>query len=223
MEHYAIIGDIKASKAISNRAAVQDRLGAVLESVNQIYSRDIAANFLITLGDEFQGLLHDRTNLIEITKYIQRRMYPVGIRFGIGIGEITTDIRREAAIGADGPAFYAARAIIEEIHDQEKKLKRQAPDIQIAFYGKKPGDLCFRLTEINTLLSLTKVIEDDWTEKQRLTIWDMMENKGSQEMCAKRMGTTQPTVARRLAEGKYTVYTNALSVIEEAVRKLGEQ
>lgn len=40
---------------------------------------------------------------------LRKHMYPVSIRFGIGFGDISTDIDMDAAIGADGPAFYAAR------------------------------------------------------------------------------------------------------------------
>lgn len=214
--YYAIIGDIKESKKIENRGEIQDKLKNVLKDSNELYGKDIAAKFLITLGDEFQGLLKKPTHLLEIIKYIQREMYPVELRFGIGIGEIYTDIDREAAIGADGPAFYAARNVIDEIHKQEKKLKKQAPDIQIEIYG----ETFFEVTEINAMLSLVKTIEDGWNERQRYTIWDMMRYQESQDMCAKRLDTTQSTVARRLSEGKYVVYNNAISTISEAIQRL---
>lgn len=55
-------------------------------------------------------------------------MYPVRLRFGIGFGEISTNIFCEAAIGTDGPAYYEARKMIEKLHKQEKKLKKQAAD-----------------------------------------------------------------------------------------------
>lgn len=40
-------------------------------------------------------------------------LYPVELRFGIGIGEITTEINTEMALGADGPGYYKAREAIE--------------------------------------------------------------------------------------------------------------
>ena len=92
---------------------------------------------MITLGDEFQGLLNNPAYAIEIVKYIQRELYPVKLRFGIGIGEISTEINQKAAIGADGPAFYAAREIINFLKNEEKHLKNQAPDIQIEYYNSK--------------------------------------------------------------------------------------
>lgn len=218
MVYTAVIGDIKDSKKILNRGQIQEKLNIVLKQVNEIYDTDISAKFIITLGDEFQGLLKNNRHLLDIIKYIQREMYPVLLRFGIGIGQITTDIFQEAAIGADGPAYYAAREMIEHLREQEKKMKKQAADIQISIYGTES----FEITEINTILALMKLIEDGWSEKQRFTIWDMSQNGGSQEECARRINTTQPTIARRLAEGNYLTYERARKVADDALKRLGE-
>ena len=215
--YYAIIGDIKNSKDIENRYEVQEKLKHILNNVNLNYKDNIKANFLITLGDEFQGLLSKSEDILEIVKYIQREMYPIKLRFGIGVGEISTKIEKKAAIGADGPAFYAARQMIDFLREEEKHLRNQAPDIQVAFYNKES----FIIDEINMMLTLTKIIEDNWTDKQRYTIWDMMLNGGSQEICAKRMKTSQSTIARRLIDGKYLIYIKALKTIGEAMNRLG--
>ena len=218
MEYCAIIGDIKQSRECKNRYEVQERLKKVLYKLNLIYRDKLAAEFLITLGDEFQGILENVNHVLKIVKYIQKEMYPIKLRFGIGIGMISTKINKKAAIGADGPAFYAARDAIKDLHEQEKKIKKQASDIQIFWYNKE----CFELKEINMMLLLLNMIEESWTEKQRYTIWDMMAHHGSQEMCAKRIGTTQSTVARRLADGKYIIYGRLIETIEEALYKLGD-
>lgn len=136
MQYYAIIGDIKRSKKIENRCEIQEKLKKILDNVNSIYNNDISAKFLITLGDEFQGLLEITAPILEIIKYIQREIYPIKLRFGVGIGNVSPLINHEAAIGADGPAFYAAREMIEFLREQEKKLKEQAADIQISVYEK---------------------------------------------------------------------------------------
>ena len=136
MQYYAIIGDIKRSKKIENRCEIQEKLKKILDNVNSIYNNDISAKSLITLGDEFQGLLEITAPILEIIKYIQREIYPIKLRFGVGIGNVSTLINHEAAIGADGPAFYAAREMIEFLREQEKKLKKQAADIQISVYEK---------------------------------------------------------------------------------------
>ena len=140
------------------------------------------------------------------------------MRFGIGVGEINTNIFYEAAIGADGPAYYAARGMIQQLREQEKKLKKQAADIQFSIFNTEK----FEITEINIIFALMKIIEDGWSEKQRFTIWDMAQNGGSQEECARRMNTTQSTVARRLADGNYLTYMRAKKTVEEAIRRSGK-
>ena len=215
MNYIVIIGDIKHSKNISYRYEIQEKLKKTLDYINKRFKKDIAAKFLITLGDEFQGLLCAAGSLVDIIGYIQNEMFPVRIRIGVGIGEITTEINRNAAIGADGPAFYAARRAITGIHDTEKKLKKQAPDVQIE--AEDSSD--FDLEQINTILSLLKVVENGWSESQRKTIWDMIENGGSQEDCAKRMKTTQSTVARRLSSGNYMVYNNSRKLLREVTKR----
>lgn len=83
--YIAIIGDIKNSKKIEDRNRVQKKLNEILNDINEKYQDDISAKFIITLGDEFQGLLGDGKNVIEIIEEIQWKMHPVEIRFGIGM------------------------------------------------------------------------------------------------------------------------------------------
>ena len=111
--YLAIIGDIVDSKKITGeqRKLVQNRLEATLDSVNQQYRDYIVSDFLITLGDEFQGLLRPNAPLYEIisrvveginTERYQEKF--VEVRFGIGLGRILTEIKK-VALGMDGPAF----------------------------------------------------------------------------------------------------------------------
>ena len=56
-EYAVIIGDIVNSRAMDNRGEVQKRFRTVLSDINTKYKAYISAEFKITLGDEFQGLL----------------------------------------------------------------------------------------------------------------------------------------------------------------------
>lgn len=217
--YIVIIGDIRDSKKIQHRFTVQKTLKSILEEINIIYQNDIAANFLITLGDEFQGILSLPNHIMEIIHYIKKHM-PVSIRFGIGFGDISTDINMDAAIGADGPAFYAARNAVNSLHDSERKLKGRSSDVKIEFYNM---DDRFLLKEsVNALLSLTKIIEYGWNENQRRTVWEMMDTGETQEVCAKKMNTTQPTIARRLSDANYLVYLDTLELINKEMERLME-
>ena len=57
--YYALIGDMVASKKLSpeERWQAQERLASALKIINGEFADTIAADFLITLGDEFQGLM----------------------------------------------------------------------------------------------------------------------------------------------------------------------
>ena len=109
--YFALIGDIIDSRHEQDRYDVQKKLQSILSSVNAEHAAHIAADFLITLGDEFQGLLFAEKGAdpIFVADRIIDEMFPVRIRIAIGFGGMATQIRREAAIGADGEAFYRAR------------------------------------------------------------------------------------------------------------------
>lgn len=56
-QYCAIIGDINESRKLEKRGAVQKIFERAVEQINKTYQDEIASKFLITTGDEFQGLL----------------------------------------------------------------------------------------------------------------------------------------------------------------------
>ena len=110
--HIAIIGDIKDSRKIANRSEVQSRLKMVLDGINHGYDDDIASKFIITLGDEFQGLLCEGSNTMKIISEIEMKMHPIRLRFGVGIGEITTEIDKEMALGENDVPIRLVNTIL---------------------------------------------------------------------------------------------------------------
>ena len=211
----AVIGDIKDSRLLENRKEVQTHMQTILEQVNEKYEEYIASRFLITLGDEFQGLLYTGENVLHIISEIRMQLYPVHLRFGIGFGQITTDIRAEMALGADGPGYYRAREAIERLKEREKKNR------------PVPAELCFKMGEqnrrteimLNTIFNQIYVIEKNWTKRQREIIWDMFLYEDGQQNTARRLNISQPTVQKALAAGGYYTYENAL---KNAAEILGE-
>lgn len=214
--YVAIIGDIKESKKIFDRNYVQNKLRNVLEDINKAYAKDISSKFIITLGDEFQGLLCSGANVMNIILELERKMYPVKIRFGVGVGGITTGINNEMAIGADGPGYYKARSAIEYLKEKEKRKQTNPADIRI----EVDGDNQVSEIMINTILSLMTVIKEDWTDRQREIIWDMLEHQDSQASVAKRLNIKQPSVQKSLANGKYYAYKDAMEIIGEALAEI---
>ncbi len=207
--YIALIGDIKSSKKIEERKKVQDKLKYTLDKINQDYKDDISSKFIITLGDEFQGLLKRGKNVIKIVEQIQLNMHPIAIRFGIGIGAVTTEINYDMSIGADGPTYYKAREAIEFLKENELKNKTYVSDIRV----EVEEDTNQIADMINTILSLLTVLKENWTDRQREIILDFLKNQDSQKKTAKRLGIVQSTVQRGLKGGNYYTYKEAIDTL----------
>ena len=212
----AIIGDIRGSRSLTQRREIQENLGIILQEINEGFEADIAAKFLITLGDEFQGLLFDGRSLLKIIEKIKMSLYPVTFRFGIGMGRITTDIYPEMALGADGPAFYRARSAIELLKENESKKKAVLSDLSFRFEEK--NSTTERL--LNTAFTLLYSLEHTWTDRQREIITDQLFHQNGQKASALRLGITQSAVHKALSAGSYYTYEKALKEITSVMEEI---
>ena len=107
---------------------------------------------------------------------IEREMYPIEIRFGIGIGRITTNINKKMALGADGPGYHKARNAIEYLKENEKRKQAVAADIRLEVESDNQSTTLM----INTILELMTAIKTSWSSRQRELIWDMFKHQDSQ-------------------------------------------
>lgn len=199
-KYIAIIGDIINSKKIEDRGSVQKKLFAVLNDINKEYKDDLMSKFMITLGDEFQGLLENGENTIEIIEEIEYRMYPVKIRFGIGIGKIKTEIFYDP-IGADGPAYYNARNAVEQLKHNS------LADVRISSQNEK-SDLL-----LNTIFSLLYTLKNKWTERQREVVYRTY-HTGKQWKTAESLDITQSAVQQILKRADYNCYKQTLETLK---------
>lgn len=216
--YVAIIGDIKQSKALKDRGAVQTRMQEVMATVNSLYREEIASSFTITLGDEFQGLLHRGDRALHILLDIENRLQPLSLRFGLGLGEITTAINPELSIGADGPAYYNAREAITALKADEGR-KGTAPAFARIAFQQENGQ---GAEALNTTLVLMTAIQQDWTERQRQTVMTMLLRSLKQEALASELGVTQSTVQKSLAAGHYYAFKQGADLIASALKEMGE-
>lgn len=211
----AIIGDIKRSKQLAHRGDTQRKLIQTLDGVNRAYAGEIASRFMVTLGDEFQGLLRRGAQALRIVDQIERDMYPVRLRFGIGAGAITTDINAAVPLGADGPAYYLAREAITEVKACESR--KQAPTRSL--YLKTEGNeaLCGL---INAAFSLLTSIKDTWTPRQAAIISAYIQNGGTQTDAARKLGVTPSNVQKTLRAANYYTYRSAVESISAALAEI---
>lgn len=160
------------AKKIPNRNDVQLHLVQVLNTANNIYNDSIASNFPITLGDEFQVLLSNASKIFEIVDFIKYSLYPIQLRFGIGIGDMSTSFQQTTSIGSDGPAYWAARQAISTVHENN-----QGPLIRIELDTSKglanqainnaiQQTLSQTINVINSTLAICEQQESSWTRQQ---------------------------------------------------------
>ena len=118
MMYIALIGDIIESKKIQDRAQVQQQLLRLMKELNWQYQDYLISPFTVTTGDEFQALFSPNSYMFQIIDQLSVAFSPYEIRFGIGVGEMVTEINKEQSIGSDGPAYWLAREAINHIHDK---------------------------------------------------------------------------------------------------------
>lgn len=108
-----MICDIKSSKHLKNRESFQYKLIDTLKEANLKFSDIISSPFIITLGDEWQGLLSFPCNYSDIISFFCSRLDPVEFYCGIGIGQISIHDFELTVNQLDGPSFYNARNAIK--------------------------------------------------------------------------------------------------------------
>jgi hypothetical protein len=121
MKVIAIIGDIVASKAVARRDTFQRRLETTLAKTGD-KAGGLASPYTITLGDEFQAVYRSSGTLWADVVDILVSIHPVRARFALGVGELSTRLNPDAALGMDGPAFHQARAKLTELKEKEVYL-----------------------------------------------------------------------------------------------------
>ena len=149
--YIAVIGDVVGSRSAGDRSGLQERLGGGLRDVNAAFDEAIAAEFVLTVGDEFQGLLSSAGTLELILATLRTHAFPAELRFGVGVGPLETALRSQA-IGMDGRCFHNARKAIERAAERRTPVEVQADGEKSPF-------------EIYSLLY--GVIRSRWTTRQR--------------------------------------------------------
>ena len=217
--HFALIGDIVKSKKIENRYQFQEKLDSCFKVINEQYQNYLAANFLITIGDEFQALFIDPSKIFEIISKIEVEMEPVKIRFAIGCGEIITGIQNTLSIGTDGPAWWMARDAINELKRNHEKGLRGVQNIKIkGLKDRMDNDL------INNSLSLCFNLKEGWTQPQKQIIHYLIKQYGLtddfiQAKVANELQLTAADLNKKLKSAQYFDYLSTYSIITKILQR----
>lgn len=180
-DYIVLIGDIEASKDLeeAKRFRVQEQLKKVLTELNS-KSQNIESPYTVTLGDEFQAVFSRADDIFIHAWKILSALYPVKVRFSIGIGKITTSLNKKQALGMDGPAFHLAREGVEF-------LKETGFLFKISFQGQNNSVL----SALNNSLYLFSDQVRAWN-KNRLSILYMLEMGKDYKEITKELGISEP-------------------------------
>lgn len=206
MNYIVVKGDIIDSRNAKDRDKLQQQLSEYLKTINEQYKNVIAAEFMITSGDGFQGLMNNADHLFDITNLIEE--LPINIRFGIGIGEVSTEINPKNSAVIDGPCYHLADDMLNRIKTEETQNTAKRANIQMA--SNTPNDGI-----INGLLSLRYVIKSSWTKRQHEVIGMYISHDENQYKTAAVLGVNQSTVSRAL---KATNFYSVKSAETEVIR-----
>jgi hypothetical protein len=184
MNRIVLIGDIIGSRKIENRGEVQKQLEEVFQLIHKEAS-NIISNFTITLGDEFQAVFSNADNIFYYLRRIENFIFPVKVRFALGIGKIMTPIKKKA-IGMDGPAFYSAREGMSKLKSSHSRIivNGEIEDINL----------------VNENLSLLSFLTRGWKLNRSLVLEMMYQGKSIKQI-ARRLGITERAVYKTINSG----------------------
>jgi hypothetical protein len=195
----AVIGDIDKSRELPRRAGVQLRFEKAIARINDEFSRAIASGFVLTLGDEFQGLLTSAGVSLPLIRRFRDLMGPIPFTFGVGVGRLSTQLKEKVALGMDGEAFHRARAALLAAKKQERGVRFDFSDPALPL--------------ANALVGL---VEKQWsrlTPRQR-EIAALLRTHEKQRVVARKLGISQPAVSKSASSAVVSQLREAEGALE---------
>ena len=216
--YLALIADVIDSKMVQERFDLQKQLEKTLQKINELFKNCLASAFTLTLGDEFQALLKVEAPVFQIIDTLRSELKPTQLRFGIGLGEILTDIDPLQSIGADGPAYWNARSAINLVHQ-----KNDYGNTQIYFSSGKEKQDFF----VNALIASGEAIRSDWRGSQEEILLDLLkrcvysENFSEQDL-AQSLAINPSALSKRLKSSSIRVYLRGRAAALASIQSLAK-
>ena len=216
--YLALIADVIDSKMVQERLDLQKQVEKTLQKMNELFGDYLASRFTLTLGDEFQALLEVDAPVFQIIDTLRLELNPTQLRFGIGLGEIVTAIDPLQSVGADGPAYWNARAAINFVHQ-----KNDYGNTQIYFSSGKENQDYF----VNALIASGEAIRSGWRESQEEILLNLLKRSVysetfSQQDLAQSLAINPSALSKRLKSSSVRVYLRgraaALASIQSTVK-----
>ncbi len=216
--YLALIADVIDSKMVQERFDLQKQLEKTLQTMNELFGEFLASSFTLTLGDEFQALLKVDAPVFQMIDTLRSELTPTQLRFGIGLGEIVTDIDPLQSIGADGPAYWNARAAINLVHQ-----KNDYGNTQIYFSSGKEKQDFF----VNALIASGEAIRSGWRGSQEEILLDLLKRcvyseNFSQQDLAQSLEINPSALSKRLKSSSIRVYLRGRAAALASIQSLAK-
>ncbi len=194
------------SRTITNRGSFQKRLARAITSINKNFAQTISSRFVLTVGDEFQGLLASEDQIVAILASLRSAIHPVELRFGIGVGRISTPLRPEA-LGMDGACFHYARGALERASKRGTPVEVEAGSLQEPF---------------SIYALLYGALRGLWTQRQRQVI-DLAMSGMEGKKIASRLSISPPAVTQHLGAASWEEIEAATHTWQQALAWVRQQ
>lgn len=192
-----VIGDLIASRRVSDRAQLQSRFVEAVERCNAGHAA-LLSPYTVTLGDEFQVVLGSARELFDNLTMLAAELLgapdrettdplSTNIRYSMAVGYLTTSINPARAIAMDGPAFYAARLGID-------RLKQTGDMFLVSGLGEDLDELC------NGLFALVSHEMARWNPRRHWVLAERM-RRTDVAAIAERLGVSTAAVYKNLTHG----------------------
>jgi hypothetical protein len=205
----AILGDIVRSRRMEpeERSDAQTVLERLMTEINRRYEPSVLGHFLMTLGDEFQGLLDDPSVVPDIVQDIREKLPKVRFRIAVSRGQLTTEVKpHRVALGTDGPAWHEARRVLE----QWRAAKRDG----VAFVGFGDDD--------TVLNGLSGLLTHHWSHleaSQREIVNALRHHQGLRKEAAADMSISQQAMSNRAQTAGWREYEGGMIASRELLRR----
>ena len=214
--YLALIADVIDSKMVQERLDLQKQVEKTLQKMNELFGDYLASRFTLTLGDEFQALLEVDAPVFQIIDTLRLELNPTQLRFGIGLGEIVTAIDPLQSVGADGPAYWNARAAINFVHQ-----KNDYGNTQIYFSSGKENQDFF----VNALIASGEAIRSSWRDSQEEILLNLLKRSVysetfSQQYLAQSLGLNPSALSKRLKSSSIRVYLRGRAAALACIQSL---
>lgn len=209
MQYIAVFADICDPGAMDSQASTQQSLAQDLQAAcNKLNQRRIAfglvSPFTLTTDNEVQALFRSADELWASIFELEFAMRPARLRYGIGVGEVTTKINDQTTSGMKGDAFDQARAAIESLRADGRCFR--------------VGGLQQQEHLVQHSLDLVSHMRSGWRENRVGTFGGLLKGDSAAQT-AENLSITEQAVYRNIRDGELNSIVGLLEEISGLINQ----